>query len=330
MRLAYLVTSYRSPEQLLRLVRTLRRADSDARVLVHHDVFVSDAPVAELAALDVRLLTSEHPIVWGDMSLERVRWRMFAELLDGPPFDWMVLLSEQDYPVAPPAALKSFLAGSGADAVIEAQRIEDIADPGLRRECELRYRHTYAALPGTGLARRLPPRLRSALRRTRLLGYRVINRVQSRMRFYFLPEELHLPTLVGVRRSAAALAGFGPIWYSEAWYALSREAVEHVVEHVRRHPEFVRYASRTVIPLESATATIVANAAHLTVLDAPLHHIRWSKRTSGRPDEFGLDDLDELLGSGRWFARKFSVTDHRVLDQLDERVLGAPAPGAPA
>ena len=105
MKIVYFVSSYRAGDQLLRLVGALRAADPDARVVVHHDVFACPAPAARLAELGARLITSDHPVVWGDMTLEAIRWRVFAELLDGPAFDHVVLLSEQDYPVAPPSAL---------------------------------------------------------------------------------------------------------------------------------------------------------------------------------------------------------------------------------
>lgn len=319
MRLVYFITSYRSPAQLLRLVRTLRAADPQAQVVVHHDVFGSPAPARELAELGARLVTSEHPIVWGDMTLEAVRWRVFGQLLHGPEFDWVVLLSEQDYPIAPAARLHEHLAGLDADAVIEAVPIDDEPDPKRRREFRLRYHHTYRSLPDTGLARRLPAAVRSRLRRVRLFCYMAANKVQKRVRFYFFVEQLGLPTRVGLNRRGRVPGA--PIWYCEAWYALSRKAVERVVGYVAGNPGFVRYAARTIIPLESATATILGNAPDIRLHREQLHHIRWSDRLSGRPDEFRATDLAELTGSGRFFARKFSLDDHEILDRLDAHVL---------
>ena len=326
MRLAYFVTSYRSPRQLVRLVRTLRAADPGAYVLVHHDVGGAELPYAQLRALGAELLTAQTPIVWGDLTLEAVRWRAFGVVLARADVDWVVLLSEQDYPVAPAAALKDFLAVSGADAVLEAEPIDGIADPALRRECGLRYGYRYRALPRLPFGRRPP----AAVRRALLFGYMAANKVQRRVRFYFFPAALGLPTRVGLRMAPAERDRFGTVHYSGAWYALSRRAMEHVTTTVREQPDFVARSARTIIPLESATATLVCTAPHLTVARTPLHHIRWSDRTSGRPDEFGLADLAELTASGRFFARKVPVDDDRLLDALDARVLGRPTDDGPS
>ena len=38
MRIAYFLTSYQSPDAVLRLDRTLRRGDPDCHIVLHHDV----------------------------------------------------------------------------------------------------------------------------------------------------------------------------------------------------------------------------------------------------------------------------------------------------
>lgn len=93
--------------------------------------------------------------------------------------------------------------------------------------------------------------------------------------------------------------------------------MQHVVDYVDRHPEFVRYYIRTVIPLESATATILFNDKNILVENTPLHAIRWSDPQSGRPDVFSSRDLEYLRSSDALFARKFGAHDTDVLDQLD-------------
>jgi hypothetical protein len=102
--------------------------------------------------------------------------------------------------------------------------------------------------------------------------------------------------------------------------ALSRRAAEAVVTFVEERGDYVAHVARTVIPDESATTTIVCNDPALDVVLEDLHCVRFSAG-DGHPDVFGLPDVDYLLGSGRFFARKFDVdTDAAVLDALDRRL----------
>jgi len=93
------------------------------------------------------------------------------------------------------------------------------------------------------------------------------------------------------------------------------------MDYIDQHPEFAKYYSRTMIPLESATATILFNDPELTVENTALHAIRWSDAQSGRPDVLTSADLGYLLSSGAVFARKFGARDADVLDQLDSVIM---------
>lgn len=90
----------------------------------------------------------------------------------------------------------------------------------------------------------------------------------------------------------------------------------------RRRPEYVAYYRKTMLPDESATATIVCNAPELKIEPRDLHHIRWTRARSGHPDVFGVADLPELLASPCYFARKFDIAqDIDVLDRLDQAIM---------
>jgi hypothetical protein len=334
-RVGYFISSYLAGPQLRRLVGTLRAADPGAPIVVHHDQFRSPTPRLDDVS-DVHVLISDEPIVWGDLSLEAARWRVFRWMLEHLDVDWVVLLSEQDYPIEPLPALHRRLAASRADAVVRVDRIDEL-DPELREEFRRRYLYQYRSLPSTGLERRLPAPVRRATRWLRGAFFHHVSRLQPYVRFYVTPPELGLPTRVGMR---ARRTPFGPRLvpaYNDCWCALSRTALQRVVDFVDQRPDFVEYYRRTVIPLESATATILVNDPELTVENAALHAIRWSDRSSGRPDVLDARDLDYLLDSGASFARKFSERDTDLLDALDRTVFAGgptasdlPVKGLPA
>ena len=324
-RIAYFITSYGASNQLVRLVRTLRGAAPDAPIVIHHDVFRSPVDPALRDIPDVHVLTSDHPIVWGDMTLEAARWRVFRWILTHLQVDWVVLLSEQDYPIAPLRDLPARLNAADVDAFILGERIDQITDPQLRRECELRYLYRYISLPPVRIRRGLPASWRRSLSRFRGLFYTAVTRAQRKLFIYTTPEALELPSRIGLRQGSTPFSEDFPCWYNDCWYALSRKALERVVDFVDTHPEFVRYYERTVIPLESATATIVFNDPQLRVANQGMHAIRWSDPASGRPDVFTVADLGFLRDSTAAFARKFGPGDQQILGELDRIVVSASA-----
>ena len=329
MRVAYLITSYRPPKQLIRLLRTLRRAQPDAELVVHHDRFRSTWSTDLVVPIGgVEILTSDAPVSWGDFSIVEATWKSLSWMVKNLAFDWVVFLSEQDYPIAPLGALEQRLEGSGVDAFIQARPIDQIDDDDLKMDCDRRYNYRYVVLPHPGIMARLPPTTRRRVADAANYSNFVLYKVQRKVTVYRYPDPL--PMRLGIRPRHPLFSAAFPCWYGSQWMGLSRRAAESVVEFVDNHADYVHHYSRTVIPDESATATIVCNDHLLRVHNEPLHRICFTS-TDGHPDTFGLDDLDELVESGRFFARKFDVdVDSSILDALDERLFGGEPGSAPS
>jgi len=297
--------------------------------VVHHDRFRSswDAGlVTSLGGVDV--LTSETPVSWGDFSIVDVTWKSLSWMVRHLDFDWVLFLSEQDYPIAPLDKLEEKLAGSGVDAFVAAKPLHLIEDADLRMECDRRYNYRYAPLPRPGLMARLPPNVRRPIADTANYANFVLYKLQRKVTVYRYPDPL--PMRLGMRSKHSPFSSAFPCWYGSQWMALSRRAAETVDRFVGEREDYVRHYSRTAIPDESATATIVCNDPHLRVNDEHLHCVRFSA-DDGHPDVFGIDDVEELVTTGRFFARKFDVdVDSSILDALDERLFGGEPGSAPS
>jgi len=319
---AYLVTSYRPPQQLLRLLRTLRRAQPEAPIVVHHDRFRTTWNAELVAPIGgVHVLTSEAPVSWGDFSVVNAIWKPLSWMVENLEFDWVVLLSEQDYPIVPLEQLEQRLSASGVDAFIEAEPIHLIKDPNARKDRDLRYNFRYVRLPHFGLMARLPPAVRRPIASAGNSLNGALYKLQRKVTAYVYPDGL--PLRVGFRVARSPFSDTFPCWYGPMQMALSRRATEAVTEYVESHKEYVRHYSRTVIPDESATATIVCNDPTLKVWNGTLHWTRWTDGDHGHPDVLVLDDLEDFVSSDKLFARKFDVgVDSAVLDALDRRIFG--------
>ena len=317
----YAISSYQSGHQLVRLVDTLRAMRPDVRVVVHHDEQRRPLDAGIRASLgDAAVRTSPFLIGWGDMSLERARWNVMRWILENEDADWIVHLSEQDYPLVPLAEFEARLKTTEANAILDGAPIEDMVSAGkFGREIVSRYTYRYSPLPlvrpRTAPAGRLIAGLDT-------LAEGTVNRLQRRYVLRTFPVQGQ-PARWG-RRPRPAL--FGPdfaCWFGSAWYAADRRAAEYLMDFVDSRPDVVDYFAHTVIPIEAATQTILGNAPDLVVERDALHHVRWSQPGSGRPDVFTADDLDGLLASGHPFARKVDLVHHpELLDALDAHLLG--------
>ena len=112
MRIAYIVSAYRLPDQLVRLVRRLHAPE--ARFAIHVDRKTDDAIYERmrsgLAGLDRVDFLERHVSHWGGFGHVEATLKGIAHAVgSGEPFDYAVLLTGQDYPLRAPGAIAEFL-----------------------------------------------------------------------------------------------------------------------------------------------------------------------------------------------------------------------------
>jgi hypothetical protein len=244
-RIAYLVTSHRLPEQVLRLVTLLRRGSPQATILVHHNDVECTVDRAALAAVGADVVEPPTPVQWGEFSQVAMLLRCIRRLLAGSPFEWLVLLSGQDYPIRPLDEVERELGTRGFDAYIEMFRCERPASYADYDEFASRYHYRWHVVP-------------NALRGPALW---LAPHVQPFVRARTLPAGLRIG--VPARRSpfgAGLVCHYGPDWFT-----LSRRAAEAVERFADDRPDVVRHFRQTLCPSESFVHTILAGEPGLTL-----------------------------------------------------------------
>lgn len=108
-----------------------------------------------------------------------------------------------------------------------------------------------------------------------------------------------------------------------------RQYVQRLLVEDRRAVRFFGLANTAD---ETFFQTVLMNSPlRDSIFNDHLLFARWQEGAN-HPDVLGVDDLDEVLASQAFFARKFDEThDPEVLDELERRVdaVGASPPGAP-
>ena len=322
MRIAFVLQTYRALDQVGRLVDTLNRGCPDCLIVITHS-----GPADGLAKL-----AREHrisrilPAIPGrgrfglvDSYLGALRWLRRQDL----PYDWMVLLSGQDYPIRPLAEFSDAMQRSAMDGYFYHFKplTERMARGGpfdwSREECVDRYFFRYASLKDElSLAERALLRLpRKALALSR--NYR-----------------LHTTYGLSFGRRVEALP-FSPdfeLHGGSYWHTIRRECGEALLDFVDENPTIVDYFRHVILPDETFIQTVLLNTKRFRISPHELRYYDFSNSHHGHPKVLGLDDLERAFASQCYFGRKFDMASHpEVLDALDARVLGQiePRPQAP-
>jgi len=165
-KIAYVVSAYKLPEQLVRLVRRL--AAPGATFAIHvdakTDADVVDAMVSGVRGVDGVTFLPRHACYWGGFGHVRASLKGLGHVLrSGAGADYVVLLTGQDYPLEPPAEIERRLAAAEGRSFMTFWPLphEPWAGRGgldrIERLHWVRGRRAHLSLP---LRRRLPRGLR--------------------------------------------------------------------------------------------------------------------------------------------------------------------------
>jgi Core-2/I-Branching enzyme len=286
---AYIVLSHRNPAQVLRLVRALAEGPA-ARVLVRHDPRGARLAPAEIETAGGEAIEDRIEFDWGGWSQLELIVACLRESAARHDPDWTLVLSGQDYPLRPLAAIEADLEQEAVDGRLGAVReVERRRPPRGEDEFFLRCRYRHYTRP------RAMPHLPGALRP---LAY-----------------VRELPPLVGVRRLARPPL---PFFVSADWLTLSRRALSAVFAATADRA-LMRHFRRVAVPSESFFATVLLNDPELEIDRDHRRFAPFSRPGAPHPDTLTATDLGPMLASGADFARKFDAeVDSRVLDLLDD------------
>lgn len=308
----YFIQSHRDPEQIYRVVRRLRSGSRTARIIVQHNFAGCDLDWSPLAALaDTHLLRATAKQVRSNFScqvqpyLDAIDWLERERL----PYEWLVNLSAQDYPMKPVATIEATLLGSKCDGFIRYWDVRSAQSPWSRRKARTRYCYRY---------RRLEDGAENGLH-----ALRALTRV--------LPIEFHLiyGPQVGVRVWHHPFRNGFRCYGGWAWFSLRRRAVLHLREFLLARPDVERHYRGTIVPEESIVQTVLANAGRFDLVNDDLRYVDYSGAIKGSPRVLTLADLPMLAASRYHFARKFDQgIDRVVLDRIDRDLLGVDPNGA--
>lgn len=109
-------------------------------------------------------------------------------------------------------------------------------------------------------------------------------------------------------------------YFGSQWICLSEKTLKWIDDYLEEHPEYYTFYRNTNCPDESFFHTLVMNSPYAKCRRDHLYYIDWSQGGNS-PKLLTCDDLDKIIGSGKYMARKFDANvDSEVLNVLSKRI----------
>ncbi|XCN75094.1 MAG: beta-1,6-N-acetylglucosaminyltransferase [Candidatus Electrothrix aestuarii] len=293
MKIAYLILAHNNPKQLHRLVKSL--ASSSSGIFVHIDRKSDIKNFSEVMNESVSFSRERVAVYWRDFSIVEATLILLREAVAHiDQFDYYVVLSGNDYPLRSQAYIINFFNKN------KGREFMNIIQMPCKRAGKPLFRlTTYKPRPGDSKLSKtickIPSRLLSAL------SYR------RDYQLYF--------------------QGLQP-YAGSAWWALSREACQHILHFIEEEKQLIDFYKNTINPDESLFQTILGNSPYQSRIVRNVTYTDWS---GGRAHPINLTErhleffqkkpiiLEDIYGKGELlFARKFSNDAEKLIRKLDQ------------
>lgn len=289
MKPAYIISAYKRPDLLIRLVESL--GPNPISIHVDRKSGIFEGLEKSLESHSNVTFLPRHACYWGmfghvQASLEGMKW--FA----GINSDYAILLTGQCYPLKSDAHIETALDALQGKSVIETKRFP-VAD--WENDC-------------------------GGYKRLERFYFSVDHPIYKRLRhFDAISREVGPDEALKQVRHIRLWRRKPPLkmhpYGGSGYWCLSRQCVEYVLSFLDAHPEVQRFFSTTFIPDEMFFQTILSNSPFKKdLINSTIHYTVWSKKSS-HPAILGVAQVPAAIASGAWFGRKFEDID--ALDHID-------------
>jgi hypothetical protein len=301
MKVVYVISAYKYPGQLIRLIDRLN--GPAAAFFVHVDQRTDDCVYREMVdgtrALPNVCFLARHQCHWGDFGHVMASLKgMDAAIKTINDFDYIFLLTGQDYPIKSNTYIDGFLGKNRG-----MQFMEYFPIPYSMKE------------------------ERGGLERIETWSFRLFDQLwripmarssNSNIKAYCWRMAM---SLVPKRRFPRNFRPFG----GSGYWCITKGCAKYISDFVAANPGFLRFFKYTYVPDEIFFQSIILNSPwrHTVICDS-LRCIDWSSKGIGDsyPRVWGRNDISTLSGSSALIARKFDATiDSEILDLIDLNLL---------
>ena len=288
MKHAFLITAYKDPNHLTKLVRAL--SADNTFIFIHIDYktrldfidFISSSNAPNIFIVDKPISVN-----WGGASHLKSINMLVRQAIASCDAERLHLISGSDYLIKPLKDLDSFFEQHSQSEFIEYSKLP--------------YRNWHGLNENGGYNRLQSFHLNDIITpRTKL--FKILSIVSLTIQ--------KLPILK--RRLPAE---FLPLYGGSTWWSVTRGAAELYLKVIDRNAQSI---SHTFCSEEVCMHSIIMNSEYSSnVVNTNLRYIEWNSKERGLPATLDIQDYDKLRSSGLLFGRKF---ESPISDEIRERI----------
>lgn len=285
MKIAYLITAYRDFDHLTRLIDNIQGADVE--IFIHIDrkrTYELPAALRQRLVSRVHLLEDRFLVTWGGFHLTLAFVSLMNACRQQGYFDFIFLLSGQDFPIASNQEIQRFLSQHQGKEFLDHHPLP--FDGWFHSNGGLdRFQYEWPVdESGLTAARKMAEQQQAA----------------------------------GIcRKFPSQLAPYG----GSCWFTISYGLLEYVCDYIETNFDWIYAFFRTVLLADEILLhSIIMNSPYRQqVVNDDLRYIDWHSGPDF-PRVLTMEDAGKMERSGDLFARKFdSSLDAAVIDRLEQR-----------
>jgi hypothetical protein len=283
MRVAHIILTHKNPDQLFRLIKTLQHPQFD--FFIHLDGKVQLSELERLKEFpNVKFISNRIACNWGGFTILQAIFISISQILNsGLKYEFINLISGQDYPVISPQQIYEFLDERKGKNFIsfDAEHDSDWWKTALDRF--QKYHFTDLNFKG------------------KFFAEKILNMVTPARKF---PE---YTKLYGGNKST--------------WWTISTDCAAYLTEKFYSNPRMTSFLKYCWGTDEFLIPTLIMNSPYKDhVVNDNLRYIDWSEGNAN-PKLLDLNDFENIRSSNMLFARKFDdFYDQEILDKIDQSI----------
>lgn len=279
MRVANIIIAHKNPGQLLRLIQQFSGDKFQHFIHIDGRCNLNDYR-SILDRPDVTVVKKRRKPVWGGNGFLLSTLEAIRTVKSSnEKFFYYNLMSGMDFPIRPTQELFTFLEHAYKTEKREFFEIIEMKDWGAQHRY-VRYHFPDVTIKGRYFVERWI---------SRLIG----------------PRSFYSNKMIPYGRSA--------------WFTATNDFIDYALDFMDKNPSYLKYLMTTWSSDEFCWNTLIMNSPFKNNLaEGYLRYIDWSAG-GANPKTFTTNDLDRILASGQFLARKFDETvDNEILIQLEE------------
>lgn len=286
MRIAFIMLCHKSPEQINKLIEKLTEF-SDADIYIHVDMNHSEIRERIKTQDNVKLVPEDRSfyIEWGSVDMVKATLQLIREVKEsGKQYDYIWLISGQDYPICSIAEIENRLAQQKGINYIECITTKDKQYDRYKKLYEVAY-------PSW------------------INGNNVV--IKSIKRIYMI-------LTGGYRHTFSLFVRHKPFdfefSFGSQWWTLTSSAAFEILEYNDKHSEILKYYEKSIIPDECFFQSMFMRGPYKDKRTMNLTFINWGKNRRS-PEILTAKDYEKIREQGKTycFARKFDQSVSREL-----------------